>query len=123
MGRAMPTKGATEASYHSYRSGDGTRVFQLREWYKSASDARSGLDALAKKASRVAKQGTKKDKKGLVVGERVELVFSHGQKTRPEMVIAWTDGATVVKLSSTSLPLLLDFESQNYPGNSETIRK
>jgi hypothetical protein len=37
--------------------------------------------------------------------------------------LAWTDGSTVVDLSFTSLPLLLDFESQYYPGNPETTRK
>jgi hypothetical protein len=45
----------------------------------------------------------------------VELVFSCGHKASPEMVIAWTDGSTVVRLRSTSLPLLLDFENQYYP--------
>jgi hypothetical protein len=121
-GRAMPTKGATEASGQAYESEDGTSVVQLREWYKSASDARSGLDTLTKKASRVIRQGSEKDGKGRIVGKRVELVFSHGHKASREMVIAWTDGATVVRLRSTSLQLLLDFESQNYPGNSETAR-
>jgi hypothetical protein len=123
MGRAAPPKGATEASVHSYESEDGTAVVQLREWYKSASDARSGLDTLTKKASRVTKQGTKKGEKGRIVGKRVELIFNHGHKASLEMVIAWTDGTTVVDLSPTSLPLLLDFESQYYPGNSETTRK
>jgi hypothetical protein len=122
IGKALPTTGATEASFHAYESEDGTAVSQLREWYKSASDARSGLDTLTKKASRVIKQGSEKDGKGRIVGKRVELVFSQGHKVSPEMVIAWTDGATVVRLRSTSLPLLLDFESQNYPGNSETTR-
>ncbi|MGA2301657.1 MAG: hypothetical protein ABSG77_13320 [Candidatus Acidiferrum sp.] len=104
-----------EASVHSYESEDGIVVIQLREWYKSPSDARSGLDALTKKASRIIKQGTKNDAKGRVVGKRVELVFSHGHRVSPEMVIAWADGDTVVRLSSTSLPLLLDFENQYYP--------
>jgi hypothetical protein len=113
-GRAAPTSGALEASVHSYKSEDGT-VVQLREWYKSATDARAGLDRLIKSASRVIKQGTKKDAKGRLIGKRVELVFSRGHKASPEMIIAWTDGATVVRLSSTSLPLLLDFESQYYP--------
>lgn len=121
-GKAMPIKGATAASVHAYESEDGTAVVQLREWYKSASDARSGLDTLTSKASRVIKQGSERDAKGRIVGKRVELVFSHANKPSPEMVIAWTDGATVVRLNSTSLPLLLDFESQNYPGNSETTR-
>lgn len=119
-GKAMPTKGATAASFQNYESEDGTAVLQLREWYKSASDARSGLYTLTKKASRVIKQGPERDGKGRMVGKRVELVFSHGHKASPEMVIAWTAGATVVRLGSTSLTLLLDFESQNYPGNSET---
>jgi len=122
IGKAMPTKGATAASFHTYESEDGTGVVQLREWYKSASYARTGLDILTKKASRVIKQGSEKDGKGRIVGKRVELVFSHGHKASPEMLIAWTDEATVVRLSSTSLPLLLDFESQYYPGNSETTR-
>jgi hypothetical protein len=121
-GRAIPTKGATDASVHAYESEDGTAVVQVRERYKSASDARGGLDTLTKKASHVVKQGSEKDGKGRIVGKRVELVFGHGDKPSPEMVIAWTDGATVVRLRSTSLPLLLDFESQNYPGNSETTR-
>jgi hypothetical protein len=118
-GKAGPTKGATAASVQAYESEDGTWVVQLREWYKSASDARRGLDTLTKKASRVIEQGSEKNGKGRMVGKRVELVFRHGDKTSPEMVIAWTDGATVVRLRSTSLPLLLDFESQYYPGNSE----
>src|SRR5215831_17541277 len=45
LGRAAPTKGATAASYHSYRSEYGTAVVQLREWYKSAGDARTGRAA------------------------------------------------------------------------------
>ena len=113
-GRAAPTRGALEASVHSYKSEDGT-IVQLREWYKSASDARSALDTLTKRASRVIKQGTNKDAKGGIIGKRVELVFSRGHKASAEMAIAWTNGSTVVRLSSTSLPLLLDFESQYYP--------
>lgn len=113
-GKAGPSRGALQASVHPYKSEDGT-VVQLREWYKSASDARSALDTLTKRASRVIKQGTKKDAKGGIIGKRVELVFSRGHKASLEMVIAWTDGATVVRLTSTSLPLLLDFESQYYP--------
>ena len=113
-GRAAPTTGALEASVHSYKSEDGT-VVQLREWYKSSHEARTGLDRLIKSASRVIKQGTKKDPKGRLIGQRVELAFSRGHKASPEMVIAWTNGATVVRLRSTSLPLLLDFESQYYP--------
>jgi len=111
-GRAVPSKGAREASVHSYKSEGGT-VVQLREWYKSDSDASSALDIFAKKATRVIKQGTKKGAEGRVIGKRVELVFSLGGKGK--QVIAWTDGATIVRLSSTSLPLLLDFESQYYP--------
>lgn len=118
-GRAIPTKGATDASVHTYESEDGTAVVQLREWYKSASDARSGLERLTNKASRVIKQGSEKDATGRIEGKWAELIFSHGNKASPEMVVAWTDGATVVRLRSTSLPLLLDFESQNYPGNSK----
>jgi hypothetical protein len=114
-GKAGPTAGALEASVHSYESEDGTLVIQLREWYKSPSDARSGLDALTKKASRIIKQGAKKDAEGRVIGNRAEFVVSHGHRASPEMVIAWADGATVVRLSSTSLPLLLDFENQYYP--------
>src|SRR5262249_2422959 len=105
LGKAGPRKGAIAASVHSYRAEDRTAVVQLREWYKSASEARSGLDTLAKKASGVTKQGTKKDEKGRIVGRRLELVFRHGHKASPEIVIAWADGATVVSLSSTSLPL------------------
>jgi hypothetical protein len=92
-GKAIPTKGATAASGQAYESEDGTSVVQLREWYKSASDARRGLDTLTKKASRVIKQGSEKDGKGRIVGKRVELVFNLGNKANPEMVIAWTDGA------------------------------
>jgi hypothetical protein len=114
-GRAIPTGGAVEASFHSYESEDGIVVIQLREWYKSPADAQRGLTTLTKHASRLIKQGTKKDSKGRVIGNRVELVFSHGHRVSPEMVIAWADGDTVVRLSSTSLPLLLDFENQYYP--------
>ena len=123
LGKGIPSKGAVQASFHSYRSEDGTAVVQAREWYKSANDARSDLETLAKKASRVVKQGAMKNEKGRIVGKRVELIFSQGHKANPEMVIAWTDGATVVRLSSTSLPLLLDFENQNYPSNPGTTRK
>jgi len=123
QGKGIPSKGAVQASFHSYRSEDGTAVVQDREWYKSASDARSGLETLAKKASRVVKQGTRKNEEGRIVAKQVELIFSQGHNASPEMVIAWTDGASVVRLSSASLPLLLDFENQNYPSNSETTRK
>jgi len=123
IGKGIPSKGAVQSSFYSYRSENGTAVLQTREWYKSASDARSDLETLAKKASRVIKQGTMKDEKGRIVDKRVELIFGQGQMASPEIVIAWTDGATVVRLSSTSLPLVLDFENQNYPSNSETTPK
>jgi hypothetical protein len=112
-GKAIPTAGALEASVHSYESADGA-VIQLREWYRSDSKARDALETLTKKAARIIKQDWKKDIKGHTVGKRVELVFKHGQSSS-ETVIAWTDGVTVVRLQSTSLPLLLDFESQYYP--------
>ena len=113
--KAGTTDGALRASVHTFKAEDGTPLYQSDEWYKSASDARSALDTLTKRASRVIKQGTKKDAKGGITGKRVELVFSRGHKVSAEMVIAWTNGATVVRLRSTSPPLLLDFESQYYP--------
>ena len=108
-------RGALRASVHTFEAEDGTAVYQSDDWYKSASDARSGLEKLTNKASRVIKQGTKKDAKGRDVGKRVELLFSHSRKASPETIIAWTEGSRVVRLRSTSLPLLLDFEHQYYP--------
>ncbi len=85
------------------------------EQYKSRSDARNALDKLAGKASRVVEQGTKKDSKGNPIGKRVVLLFTGRDKTSAQMVIAWTDGSILNRLSCKSLPLLLDFESQAYP--------
>jgi len=110
----MPMGGALSASVHIFKADDGTPVYQSDDWYKSASEASSALDALTKKSSRVIKQGTKKDPKGRIIGKRLELVFNRGRGASPEMIIAWRDGATAVRLRSTSLPLLLDFESQFY---------
>lgn len=109
------TNGALRASVHTFKTEDGTPLYQSDEWYKSADDARNALDALTKRSSRVIAQGAKKDAKGGIIGKRVELLFSRGHKASPETVIAWTDGATVVRLRSTSVALLLDFESQFYP--------
>jgi len=114
-GRGMPTKGALEAAFDTWRSEDGTLVVRTQEWYKTASDARNALDKLISSASRVIKQDTKKDPKGNLIGERVELLFTGKDKASTRMVIAWTDGAKVIRLGSESLPLLLDFESQAYP--------
>jgi len=111
----MPTKGALEAAFDTWRSEDGTLVVRTQEWYKTASDARNALDKLISSASRVIKQDTKKDPKGNLIGERVELLFTGKDKASTRMVIAWTDGAKVIRLGSESLPLLLDFESQAYP--------
>jgi len=108
-------KGGLIASVHTFKTDDGTLVFQSDDWYKTGYQALGALDRLTKEASRVIKQGTKKDAKGRIIGKRVELAFSRGHKASPEMVIAWTDGVDVVRLRSTSLPLLLDFESQFYP--------
>lgn len=113
--KTMPMRGALRASAHTFKTEDGILVLQHDDWYKSASAADSGLNTLIKNASRVIRQGTKTDAKGTAVGKRVELVLDRGRGASPEMVIAWTDGATVVRLSSTSLPLLLDFENQFYP--------
>jgi len=107
--------GALSASVHTFKAEDGTSVYQSDDWYKSADEADSALDKLTKRASHVVEQGTKKDAMGHVIGNRVELVFSHVKGASPEMVIAWRDGASIVRLRSTSLPLLLDFESQYYP--------
>lgn len=114
-GRALPPKGALEASVHNWKSEDGSRVQVLREWYKSSGDARNSLQTLTKTAARVLKQGEKKNAKGDVVGPRVELVFSRANNGRTQVVIAWTDESSLIRLSSTSLPLLLDFERQAYP--------
>jgi len=105
--------GAMRASVHKFKANDGTFAYQSDDWYKSAGEARSGLDTLIKKASHIKKEGTKEDAKGRVIGKRVELVLNAGRS--PDMVIAWTDGATIVRLRSTSLPLLLNFEKQFYP--------
>lgn len=79
-------------------------------------DASSALDTLTSKALRVVIQGTKKDPKGRILGKRVELVFRAASTPNAKAVIAWTDGAELVRLSSSSLPPLLDFEDQYYPG-------
>lgn len=114
-GRAIPTHGALRAGYDESTSEDGTVVDRYQEWYQSAAQARERLEKLTKHASRVIKRGTKKDTKGNVVGQRVELAFEGVDKANSKFVIAWTDGATLVRLRSASLPLLLDFESQFYP--------
>ncbi|HEV2387043.1 MAG TPA: hypothetical protein VGS20_07265 [Candidatus Acidoferrales bacterium] len=114
MAKTVPMKGALSANSHRYEAEDGTAIYDSGDEYKSASAASRGLDNLIKSATRVVKQGTKKDGKGRITGRRVELSFSHGRGAKPEIVIAWTDGPWVERLSSTSLPLLLDFESQ-YP--------
>lgn len=115
MARVMPMKGGSSASVHTFKAEDGTLVFQSDDWYKSAGEAREGLEKLTKHASRVVERSTKRDAKGRIIGKRVELVYSHSHKASPEMVIAWVDGDDLVRLRSTSLPLLLDFESQFYP--------
>lgn len=107
--------GALRASVHTFKAEDGTLVFQSDDWYKSASEAHTGLDKLVKNASQVKVKGTKTDAQGRVIGKRVELIFAHSHRAKQEVVIAWTDGAIVVRLRSTSLPLLLDFEKQFYP--------
>jgi hypothetical protein len=114
--KAIPIRGALRASAHTFKAEDETLVCQSDDWFKSPNDARIGLDTLTKKASRVIKQNTKTDAKGAVLGKRVELLLSRGPEASPEMVIAWTDGADLVRLTSTSMPLLLDFERQYYPG-------
>ena len=88
---------------------------RYQEWYKSAAQAHKSLEELTKHASRVIKRGTKKDAKGNVVGQRVEMAFDSADKASTKVVIAWTDGATVVRLKSQSLEVLRDFESQFYP--------
>jgi hypothetical protein len=115
MAKTMPMRGALRASVHTFKTEDGILVLQSDDGYKSASAADSGLNTLMKNASRVIRQSTKTDAKGTVVGKRVELVLNRGPGASPEMVIAWTDGADLVRLTSTSMPLLLDFERQYYP--------
>ena len=112
-GRALPQKGALQASFHNWESEDGSQVLVQREWYKSSGDARNSLGALAKTA-RVLTQGEKRNAKGDVIGPRLELVFGGANRGR-KFLIAWTDRSSLIRISSTSLPLLLDFESQAYP--------
>jgi len=114
-GRALPSGGALSAGYAEATAEDGTVVYSYEETYKSANGARDALDRLISRASRVIKQDTKKDPKRGAIGERVELLFSAKDKTSTQIVIAWTDGARLIRIRSKSLPLLLDFESQAYP--------
>jgi hypothetical protein len=113
-GRAFPPKGALEASIHNWKSEDGSRVQVFREWYKSSGDARNSLQVLTKTAARVLKQDEKKDAKGDVVGPRVELLFS-GATDGPQVIVAFTDGSSLIRMSSSSLAMLRDFERQAYP--------
>lgn len=115
--KALPMRGAVRASAHAFETEDGILVVQSDDWYKTADNADAGLDGLVKNASRVINRGTKIDAKGSVVGRRVELALNRDHGAKEEMVIAWTDGADLVRLRSTSLPLLLDFENQYYPGS------
>jgi len=114
MGRALPANGAREASVQSFQSEDGTLVTQLRQWYLSADEAQVGLDKLTERSSRVIQRGAKPDSRRGGIGRRVVLVFERGHKKGAEFIIAWTDGATTVRLGSASLSVALDFESQFY---------
>ncbi len=114
-GQMLPPQGALEGSVHNFESEDGSAIQIIRVWYKSSGDARDSLQALTKTAARVLKQDEKKDTKVHVVGPRVELLFSGANGGRKQVVIAWTDGSSLIRMSSTSLPLLLDCESQEYP--------
>ena len=108
-------KGALYVSFGRYRSEDGVLVERFVESYKSPSEAAAAFEELKKGASRVLAQGWKERPRRGRPGPRVVLEFGRSGKADSQKVIAWTDGATIVRLRSTSLPHLEDFEKQIYP--------
>jgi len=108
-------KGALYVSFDRYRSEDGVIVERLIDSYKSSQEAATAFEALRKSASRVLRQANKESPGRGRVGPRAVLELRPSGKGPIQKVIAWTDGATVVRLQSTSLPHLEDFEKQIYP--------
>lgn len=105
----------TRLAIHTYMASDGVRVALVSETHPSASSARLKLAERVKDAREVIIRGSKLDRKGKEIGERVVIRFRAPEAPKNELAaVIWTEGRYLRYLESQSLHHVLELENKLY---------
>lgn len=105
------SKNGNRFSFHVYTSNDGVKILTYIETFPSASRAKRALDEKIKEASSISAHGSKYDKNGKRIGERVVLTMDKAYSTKQsQSFICWTFGSELHWVRSQSLEHALAFE-------------
>ena len=96
-----------------YQSSDGVAVSTTVETYSSAARAKNEMKKRIRKATRVIERGSKVDKNGKLIGERVILSLSGGTRHGAYVTVLWADREDLHIIESTSLKHALEFERKS----------
>ncbi|MBZ5523125.1 MAG: hypothetical protein LAP21_12880 [Acidobacteriia bacterium] len=95
-----------------YRSSDGTKVTVVHGRFESVAGSDKEMLRETQQALRILEQTPKKDVLGVVVGQRVVLIFSKTKVLPERAAVLWTDGIDYFQIVSPELNTALEFEKQ-----------
>jgi len=111
-------KDGTPISFDRYKAQDGVVVVLNIESYKTSDQASAALEKLAGTLGATIHRGVKRDWKGHIIGQRIQMVE---QRPKRLHTVAWVSQSTVTVLRSRSLEHILDFEQQTFPAVPPTV--
>ncbi len=98
--------------FTSFRSSNGSIVYETFIDFPSAARSAGALERLLKSSVKVLRSTPKTDKEGHEVGKLVVVLVPSTLPAKPTAVLAWTEGAHYADVRCDSLDDLLQFEKR-----------
>jgi hypothetical protein len=118
MGGKGETKDGVLASFTTYESSDGTRIFTRTEFFTSVVRMKTQFRAKAGRFTEILERTDVKDRQGNITGARIVGKHPSDEAQTVEYAIMWSRGNEIRYIESVSLDLILDFEkTRNKPPN------
>ena len=108
------TKDGIEASFQTYESSDGIRVFIRTEFFRSTDDMKTHFETQTKSFAEIIEKGDIKAVKGNPKKERIVGKHFPNEEGIEMYSIMWHEHGRIKYVESTSLDHALDFEKQFY---------
>jgi hypothetical protein len=110
MGEFYDEEEGIRIGFTDYQASDGTTVTFARHTFESTDHAREYLNRVSLRAEQVIRREPKKNKKGEIVGERVQATYSEERNHQRMTELLWTIGPEFYEVFSDSPRHVLEFE-------------
>ena len=108
------TKDGIQASFQTYESSDGIRVFIRIEHFRSTDDMETQFETQTRSFAEIIERSGIKDVKGNTKEERIVGKHFPDEQGIVTYSIMWNEHIKIRYIESTSLDHILDFEKQFY---------